>query len=46
MYWHFEQRRKIRNAQHRREKQEALMNLLIKVRKQESDTKNNKTEKI
>jgi hypothetical protein len=46
MYWHFEQRRKIRNAEHRREKQEALMSLLNKVRKQKTDDNDNKTEEI
>jgi hypothetical protein len=46
MYWHFEQRRKIRNAKHRREKQEALMNLLNKVRKQKTDNNDIKKEEI
>lgn len=35
MYWHFEKRRKIRNAEHHREKREALMNLLSKIKAKE-----------
>lgn len=47
MFWHFEQRRKIRNAEHRREKQEALLDLLSRVNKKNTDeptTKNNSDE--
>ena len=31
MFWFFEQRRKIRNAEHHREKREALINLISKI---------------
>lgn len=47
MFWYFEQRRKIRNAEHRREKQEALLDLLSRVNRKKTDeptTKNNSDE--
>jgi hypothetical protein len=34
MFWRFDQRRKIRNAAHQREKREALTNLLLRLRQQ------------
>ncbi len=42
MFWHFEQRRKIRNAEHHREKQEALLDLLSRINKKKDEpiTKN------
>ena len=36
MFWRFDQRRKMRNAVHQREKREALINLLVRLRKQET----------
>lgn len=45
MFWHFENRRKIRNAGHQREKREAFTDLLTKIRKNK-DENDNKTEEI
>lgn len=36
MFWRFDQGRKMRNAAHQREKREALVNLLVSLRKQET----------
>ncbi len=47
MFWHFEQRRKIRNAEHHREKQKALLDLLSRMNKEKENkptTKNNSDE--
>jgi hypothetical protein len=45
MFWHFNQRRKIRKAAHQREKREALINLLTTIRKKDTTDNDNKTEK-
>lgn len=43
MYWQFENRRKSRNIKHQREKQEALADLLTKI-KRNTDNNDTKTE--
>ncbi len=44
MFWHFDQKRRIRNAVHQREKREAFMDLLIQLRKRNKEpVEENKT---
>ena len=45
LFWHFNNRRKIRNAEHQRQKREALINLLTTIRKKDTSDNENKKEK-
>ncbi len=40
LFWRFDQQRKLRNAEHQREKREAFMNLIGKLKKQQDDLNN------